>query len=281
MEMPLVMSFSDAIFHFRFLGLTTWSCITPNTAMMIMAGSPLMYVICYLIMDKKHTKEIIEEKPEHAVPKQEEHLTLKEKFQTAKTILPLVVAIFVAYVCEYVTIQAIITTMAFPDAPFPPRVHYRYYIFIFLAGEFVARSYLAILSTLIPTIVPKLIIKRLWVLSLILFLHFAFLFAAAWYRFVHNVWLVFTLIFTAGLVAGAAFANAFVTVSVDTPKKYKEFAMGFATIGMGAGTFLAGAIGLLLEPIIRDHCLGISKVPDYCFTRPFGGWNTTVNTGSC
>lgn len=249
--------------------------------MMIMAGSPFLYIVFYLIMDKKHINKSMDDKSKHSDDALiHGQLSWKEKFHTAYEILPLVVAIFVAYVCEYVTIQAVITTMAFPDAPFPPRVHYRYYIFIFLAGEFVARSYLAILSSIIPWIIPKLIIRRLWILSIILVIHFGFFLAAAWYRFVHNVWLVFTLIFTAGLTAGAAFANAFVTVSDSTEPRFKEFAMGFATIGMGAGTFLAGAIGLLLEPYIRDHCLGISKVPDYCFTRPFAGWNTT-NTGSC
>lgn len=259
-----------------FLGLTTWFCITPNTAMMIMAGSPLLYVICYLIMDKKHVKDGPSDKTDDS----DSNLTWKEKFNAAYNILHLVIAIFVAYVCEYVTIQAVITTMAFPDAPFPPRVHYRYYIFIFLAGEFVARSYLAIVSSLVPSLLPYLVVRRLWILSFVLVLHFAFFLAAAWYRFVHDVWVVFTLIFTAGLAAGAAFANAFVIVSDSTAPRYKEFAMGFATIGMGAGTFLAGAIGLILEPYIREHCLGISKIPDYCFTRPFGGWNATA-ANSC
>lgn len=262
-------------------GLTTWFCITPNTAMMIMAGSPMLYVISYIIMDKRHTKEI-ESEPvgDDEDSKSDAHLTWKEKFTTAHDILHLVAAIFVAYVCEYVTIQAVITTMAFPKSPFPPRVHYRYYIFIFLAGEFVARSYLALVSSLKPSLVPKLIVRKLWILSLILVLHFIFFLAAAWYRFIHDVWVVFTFIFTAGLAAGAAFANAFVIVSDSTEPRYKEFAMGFATIGMGAGTFLAGAIGLILEPYIREHCLGISKSPDYCFTRPFGGWNATA-ASSC
>lgn len=260
-----------------FLGLTTWSCITPNRAMLIMAGSPLFYVIMYIIMDKKHVnvkKELENETSKHV------KLTWKEKFNTVGRILPLVVSLFVAYVCEYVTIQAIITTMAFPNAPFPPRVHYRYYIFIFLAGEFVARSYLAVIASIRPSLVPKLIIRRIWILSIILVAHLAFFLAAAWYRFVHDVWVVFTFIFTAGLIAGAAFNNAFVIVSESTAPKYKEFAMGFATIGMGAGTFLAGAIGLLAEPYLREHCLLVSKVPDYCFTRPFGGWNATA-ASSC
>ncbi|KXJ22641.1 protein BTN1 [Exaiptasia diaphana] len=261
-----------------YTGLTTWFCITPNRAMLIMAGSPLLYVICYVIMDKKHINESIEGDPvgDDEDSNSDAHLSWKEKFNTAYDILHLVVAIFVAYVCEYVTIQAVITTMAFPNAPFPPRVHYRYYIFIFLAGEFVARSYLALVSSLMPSLVPKLIVRRLWILSLILVVHFMFFLAAAWYRFIHDVWIVFTFIFTAGLAAGAAFANAFVIVSDSTAPSYKEFAMGFATIGMGAGTFLAGAIGLLLEPYLRVHCLGISDVPDYCFTRPFVGWNATA-----
>lgn len=255
--------------------MTTWTCISPNETMLIMAGSPLLYLLFYAIMDKKHSKATCDEKQDDEI-EGETHITWKEKFTAASRILPLVLSLFVTYVCEYVTIQAVITTMSFSNAPFPPRVHYRYYIFIFLSGEFVARSYLAVISSLKPSLVSTFSIHRIWVLSLILLAHLIFLLLAAWYRFLHDVWLVFVLIFTAGLTAGAAFANAFVIVSETAEPKYKEFAMGFATIGMGAGTFTAGVIGLLAEPVIREHCLLVSAVPDNCFTRPFGAWNATL-----
>ena len=155
-------------------------------------------------------------------------------------------------------------------------IHYRYYIFIFLSGEFIARSYLAVIASLKPSLVNVFAIRRIWILSLVLVAQLVFFTLAAWYRFLHDVWIVFILIFIAGLGAGAAFTNAFVVVS-ETDPRFKEFAMGFATIGMGAGTFCAGVVGLLMEPVIRDHCLLVSDVGDYCFTRPFGGWNQTLS----
>lgn len=257
-------------------GLTTWSCISPNNAMLIMAGSPLLYLLCYAIMEKKHSKAVKVESTSEDNNGTESHtVTWKEKISAAGHILPLVVALFVAYVSEYVIIQSVITTMAFPNAPFPPRVHYRYYIFIFLSGEFIARSYLAVIASLKPSLVNIFAIRRIWILSLILVVQLVFFTLAAWFRFLHDVWIVFILIFAAGLGAGAAFTNAFVVVS-ETDAKFKEFSMGFATIGMGAGTFCAGVVGLLMEPLIRDHCLAVSDVGDYCFTRPLGGWNQTI-----
>ena len=247
--------------------------MSPNNTMMIMAGSPLLYLLFYAVMDKNHSS-----KPEDSKEldtNSQTTLTWKEKISTAGKILPLVLALFVCYVSEYVIIQAVITTMAFPNAPFPPRVHYRYYIFIFLSGEFIARSYLAVIASLKPSLVNVFAIRRIWILSLILFGQLIFFTLAAWYRFLHDVWIVFILIFAAGLEAGAAFTNAFVVVS-ETDARIKEFAMGFATIGMGGGTFFAGVVGLLMEPMIRDHCLLVSEVGDYCFTRPFSGWNQTI-----
>lgn len=247
----------------------------PNNAMMIMAGSPLLYLLFYAIMDKKHSSNSRAELDASETIESQTNLTWKEKVSAAGQILPLVFALFVCFVSEYIIIQAVITTMAFPSAPFPPRVHYRYYIFIFLSGEFMARSYLAVIASLKPSLVNIFAIRKVWILSLMLFGELIFFTLAAWYRFLHDVWIVFILIFAAGLEAGAAFTNAFVVVS-ETDARIKEFAMGFATIGMGGGTFIAGVLGLLMEPIIRDHCLLVSDVGDYCFTRPFSGWNQTI-----
>ncbi|XP_015755877.1 PREDICTED: protein BTN1-like [Acropora digitifera] len=258
-----------------YTGLTTWSCVLPNNAMMIMAGSPLLYLLFYAIMDKKHSSNSRAELDASETVESQTNLTWKEKVSAAGQILPLVFALFVCFVSEYIIIQAVITTMAFPSAPFPPRVHYRYYIFIFLSGEFMARSYLAVIASLKPSLVNVFAIRKVWILSLMLFGELIFFTLAAWYRFLHDVWIVFILIFAAGLEAGAAFTNAFVVVS-ETDARIKEFAMGFATIGMGGGTFIAGVLGLLMEPIIRDHCLLVSDVGDYCFTRPFSGWNQTI-----
>ena len=298
-------------------GMTTWSCISPTRTMLIMAGFPLLYIICYAILEKKKKrstkKDVTMETNSNSVTKatdgdnltkasnpddatepkdvtmetnkdstlnvgegKQTPLTWKEKFTTAGAICHFVIALFVAYVSEYLIIQAVITTMAFPSAPFPPRVHYQYYIFIFLSGEFIARSYLAVCSSIIPSLVSRLVIKRIWLLSVVLLVHLVFFLFVAWYRFIHSVWIVFVFIFTAGLCAGATFTNSFVVVSESTEPRYREFAMGFATIGMGAGTFTAGVIGLIAEPAIREHCIDVIPNAKYCFTRPLGGWNGTL-----
>lgn len=93
-----------------------------------------------------------------------------------------------------------------------------------------------------------------------------------WYRFLYNVWIVFVLIFVVGLEVGVVFMNVFVVV-FEIDVRIKEFVMGFVIIGMGGGIFIVGVVGFFMEFVIRDYCLFVLDVGDYCFMRLFSGWN--------
>ncbi|EDO45680.1 predicted protein, partial [Nematostella vectensis] len=106
-------------------------------------------------------------------------------------ILPIMLSVIFAWIAEYLIIQAVITTIAFTNAPFPPRDHYQYYIFVFLGGELFGRSW-----------IPRLIIRRLWILALVEIAHLVFFAFAAWYRFLPSVAIPLILAFTAGVIIG-------------------------------------------------------------------------------
>ena len=164
-------------------------------------------------------------------------------------------------------IQSVITTLAFPNAPFIPRDHYQYYIFVFLGGEVVGRSYLVALSYIKPEWAEKAKFPYLWLLSAIEVMHLLFFVLAAWYRFLPSVWIVLLLSFTGGVTIGVFFVNALAFFRERFEDRYKEFAMGYIVVAMGGGTFTASLVGLVTEPLLRRHCMLLLNNDDYCFTR--------------
>ena len=194
-------------------------------------------------------------------------LSCHEKFMVIRQMLPNLIPIYIGWFSEYMIIQAVITTLAFPNAPFRPRDHYQYYIIVFLGGEVVGRSYLVVLSYIKAEWAEKAKFPHLWVLSTIEVMHLLFFTLAAWYRFLPNVWIVLLLSFTGGATIGVFFVNALSFFRDTFEGRYKEFAMGYIVVAMGGGSFTASLVGLVTEPLLRRHCMLLLKNDDYCFTR--------------
>ena len=270
--------------------MTTWLCFSPNITLLIMAAMLLLLFVCYSLMDKKHipnpststtsyedipyvpleSSDIVQgtdSTGNNNRPGIHQPLTWQEKISAMKGMVPHLAPLFFAWFSEYLIIQAVVTTIAFPNAPFRPRDHYQYYIFIFLSGEVVGRSYLALVSLVRPEFVPRLKTQRLWVLSAIEVMHLLFFVLASWYRFLPSVTLVLILSFTGGLTVGVLFINALSLFSHTFEPKYREFVMGYAVVAMGCGSFSAALMGLIVEPRLRSHCEYLMKSDDYCFTR--------------
>ena len=164
-------------------------------------------------------------------------------------------------------IQAVITTLAFPNASIRPRDHYQYYIFMIMGGEVIGRSYLVILSYFKEEWVEKAKFPYLWVLSVIQVAHLLFLTLAAWYRFLPHVWIVLLLLFTCGVAIGVFYVNALTFCRDRFEGRYNEFAMGYIIMGVNAGILFASLLGLHTEPLLREHCTVLVNNTDFCFTR--------------
>lgn len=264
--------------------MTTWLCVSPNITLLIMAAMLLLLFVCYSLMDKKHLPNPSATNYQNVpyVPlarsdnvqetgstgsNDQQSLTWQEKASALKRMLPHVAPLYFAWFSEYLIIQAVVTTIAFPNAPFRPRDHYQYYIFTFLSGEVAGRSYLVVVSLIRPDMVPRLKTQRLWILSAIEVSHLLFFVLASWYRFLPSVTVVLVLSFTGGVTIGVLFINALSLFSDTFESKYREFVMGYAVVAMGCGSLSAALMGLVVEPWLRNHCKYFMKSDDYCFTR--------------
>jgi len=267
-----------------YTAMTTWACVSPPVTISIMAVSLVLLLIFYGLMERKHsqswqstangiTHKDIQYSPieEQETDIGDEHLTWKEKCSAIKSVLPIIASIISAWIAEYLIIQSVITTIAFPSAPFPPRDHYQYYIFVFLFGELFGRSYLIVLSYLMPNVARKLTIRRIWFLAVAEIGILLFFLMAAWYRFLSDVSIVLVLAFIGGLVIGVMYVNMLAIYSEIEEPKSREFVLGYASAATGAGAITAGLLGLLIEPWLRRHCLSVAANSSFCFTRLQGG----------
>ena len=113
----------------------------------------------------------------------------------------------ILWLSEFLVMEAVITTYAFPNSPFPPRDHYQYYINLFLLGELIGRSYLAVVSLIKEGLVPKLMVRKLWVLTIMEVCFLVFCLFATWYTFLPDVITSLLLSFLAGLIGDIIYAN--------------------------------------------------------------------------
>lgn len=199
---------------------------------------------------------------------EKEQLSFQEKMAALKAIFSLtMVPLFAAWFSEYLVIQSVLTTIAYTNAPFRPRDHYQYYIFIFMLGEVLGRSYCIVVSYVKPDWEPNPTWRQLWALSILESFHLVFFILESWYRFLPGVGITLCLCLTAGVVIGVLFNNVLVFFRDAVDEKQREFIMGYSVTAMGAGILSAALIGLLVEPWLRGHCMYSFKNSGYCFTR--------------
>ena len=270
---------------FYFTGLTTWTCLSPRTTLLMTITWPFLLLFLYVVLDKeslKREQSIAEENAGVVEEDEKGHITISfsNKVTIAKDIFPFILFLFVTYFSEYLSNHAIITTLGFPNAPFAPRDHYPYYILCYHVGKFLGRSHMFIISAINPIIISYVHVKRTWVLALIVFLHGIFFLLASWFRFVPRVEIILALCFTEGFTAGSMYLNSALTVSGQiTDPEGREFALCLLTVGNACGKLTAGLLGLFQEPFLRRHCYEDLGLGYYCLTRHEhrAAWTRNVN----
>ena len=92
----------------------------------------------------------------------------------------------------------------------------------------------------------------------------------------HNVTRLL-LSFLGGLIIGIIYANVLQVFTESYEFPLREFVLGFVDFAVGIGMFAAGLLGLVVEPLLRQHCLTIADLAEYCFTRtdPNAAFNVT------
>ena len=161
--------------------LTTWTCLSPRTTIMITIPWPILLFLLYALLDKEPiSKEMASTNNDQNLPEEDKLLastqtiSFSDRLHVAKHILPYILFLFITYFSEYLSNHAIITTLAFPNAPFNPRDHYPYYLLAYHVGKFMGRSHLFLVSAACPKLVLYIRVRRTWILALIAFLHCVF-----------------------------------------------------------------------------------------------------------
>ena len=271
--------------------MTSWWCIPPQMTLAIISPAVLLALLFYYILDKDRLKPYAllgsaykkikssdsEASDEQASGTNPYDLSLMEKLSAARQILSQILALCSAYAAQYITVQAVFTTIAFGDAPFAPRDHYVYYVLTNSVGEFMLRSYLSIVAWYKPDLIERVVMKRTWIFSLLLLAIMIFSVCASYYHLFNSVWWVILFCFSIGSLTGLVFANTVCAVPFIVDPKFREFCMGLVTIGESLGILIASFAGLAVEPALRKHCSMINKDPSFCYTRHNRyGWNSAV-----
>ena len=276
--------------------MTTWLHLSPGTALMVAAAASSLNLIFYFTMDRSvlesldramgcvschkldysrvNTDEEEDEKRQLSQPSKHQDTDKKHvtgKYQAIISVLPYIMFLLAEYLLGDLVLNSVVTTLAFPNAPFSPRDHFVYYYLTIVSALFISRSYLTIIMWLYPKLSRKIIIERKLTFSLLI-LGLAscliFLFCASWFRFLTNVGFVFLIIFVVGTLAGTIDSNALCTINIRADPGNKPFVLGQVTLGIALGHMISGIVGLFLEPLLRAHCFDISVNTTHCYTRP-------------
>ena len=218
---------------------------------------------------RKHVEK--DEDPSHTSKEknlEDEPLTRREKIiAIAKLFSLTVVPTFLTFFSYSVSNQAVITTIAFKNAPFRPRDHYLYYVFALTCGEMFGRFLRFLLSLMSTRLHYSPSCKLLWVLCIMEISFLMSLFFESWYRFLPSVTVVILLSFLIGAVLGSLFDNVLALLHIKFEGKEREFLMAYAMFPMSGGLLTAAFVGLSVESQLRQHCLSIVEDSVYCFTR--------------
>lgn len=268
-----------------YTGLTTWSCIPPKTAILITIPLPFLIVFFYALLDKQYiNKNSVGPKTHSAIKYTKVDHTSKgekdemldptkksmysEKLIIALKISPFIVALCLNFFSEYLSMSSVVTTIAFPDSNIHLRDHFIYYTLSYGVGKFFGRSYLLLFAFLPSDAIESLKCSRTWILTVLGISHLTFFLFESWYHFVGYIWIIIVLCSTLGLVAGIIVALSPHAVKQHVSPEEGEFALALITVGNGVGSFLAGLVGLFLEPYLTKRCKEhFPTNQEFCMTR--------------
>ena len=256
---------------------------------LILTPWPLLMIPVYTLLEKRFpTKEeyiLLPDKENQEETSEVEHdstsLSFHEKKQIGFQTLHLTVSIMVNYFCQYLVMKSVITTRAFKSSHILPRDHFQWYSLAYRGSKFLGRSYLAIFMFCTPSGWHQrlrtdcvTIFAILGVLQLLVFI------LDSLTHFVPNIGIIILLCSFQGFFSGAIYSNAGYAVFHqlrDQPRQHREFALGLVVSGTSVGVLAAGFTGLIVEPYIKNHCLHVLRLGEYCFTRPENETSWTHN----
>ena len=219
-----------------------------------------------------------------ALPDQDERqktheLSITEKFTVWWSIFMAMTYLFLQYFADQLSLQAVITSLVFPNKSLYLIGYYTYYMLAHNIGRLLGRSYLLIVSVTCSRVANHVKVKRTWILAALGNALMFWLVFASWFYLIGDIEVILVLCFMIGVLTGSTYANSFCVLGEQiTGVKEKEFALGALTLGSSAGMYAARLLGLYLRPYFTHHCLIDLELGEACFSTilNMSGWTTNV-----
>lgn len=168
--------------------------------------------------------------------------TMADKWKIIKSVLKYMLPLAVVYFAEYFINQGLYELIYFPNIAMSHSTQYRLYQMLYQAGVFVSRSSVRCFK-----------IRHIWILACLQCGVAIFLLVGVAYLFLPSVTLpgISLIILFEGLLGGAAYANAFNNIAVESKPEDQEFAMSVGCVSDTLGISLSGAVSI---PVHNYFC---------------------------
>ncbi len=220
--------------------------LTPKTTILIMVIVPVILIFAYVLLpsltyvktkryiDLDNKNNLSEDEQPQVETSPNRRLTYTERLMASiQLIRPLcrfMVPLFLVYYSEYFINQGLFELLYFKDSFLSEhKDQYRWYNVTYQLAVFISRSSIRWVST-----------KRLYLFPILQVLNVGVGLSQVYFGWMSTIWLAFVLIFWEGLLGGGCYVNAFNLVSIEVPKKNREFSMAVVSIADGLGIAMAG-----------------------------------------
>lgn len=218
--------------------------LSPSNTLYTMLTIPLILGLSYFVLLVKpstvrskpimNSGGILEEDDSliadsHAQPS----MSIINKLNLIKPILPMMIFLMVVYFAEYFINQGLQELVYFDNIWLTLTQQYRWYQVIYQIGVFISRSSVNIFR-----------IRKTWILSILQILNVVLLLCQIFLKFIPSIWIIFVIILYEGLLGGLAYVNTFYWISTDIPEEHREYSMGIASVSDSVGIAIAGAVAL-------------------------------------
>ncbi|XP_038064477.1 battenin-like [Patiria miniata] len=167
---------------------------------------------------------------------EERHLTFQERIHHLKHLMKYIIPLMLVYFGSYLIINGLLELIFVRGIRFTHASQYRWFQVLFQVGVFVSRSSINLVT-----------FERLWVFPILQCAVLVVILCVICLAWMPSIFIIFAIIFFAGLICGASYVNTFYQISQNEAPKYKEFAMGATASSEAFGIVIAGVTAIPLH----------------------------------
>ncbi|XP_046464081.1 battenin-like isoform X1 [Daphnia pulex] len=226
-----------------FAALTTAGLSARKTVLLMLVIPALMAITFFFILDHEKRRVKTNDSDADTEPLMEENqpsfkghiapISMRSKCRMLPRMARFIVPLGSVYLFEYFINQGVFELIYFENIWLDHHSQYRWLQVDYQLGVFLSRSSVNLFR-----------INAVWFLAVLQFVNVILLTTEAVFLYIPSIWIVFTIVFWEGLLAGAAYVNTFYRVAFETIPQEKAFAMGITSLAGSVGVSTAGALAV-------------------------------------